>query len=182
MIHRTITKNVKFLTGYHTQEWRHTGVLSEPIPSTPDKAWLGVGYYFWLEEEFAHHWGIDSKIQRTGHYDVYTASIDETNILNASFNEKVYFKFVEAIEKTLNFFESKGRKITLLQVNKFLTDEYWYKKGVKGIIFDDLPHNKPDKGRIYSVLDPFYYKKRIQLVAFDLKIIHNFAIFKEELC
>jgi len=178
MIQRTITKDVKFIIGYHTQECRYNDELRVPKICNSDKAWLGIGYYFWLEEEFAHYWGIDTKIKKTGAYDIYKAYIEEENILNASFNEKVYFRFREMIEKTVELFKSKGKIVTLLQVNKFLSDNFWKQNNVKGIIFDDIPRNKPEIERYYSHIEPLYYKKRIQMVVFELKIIHNFALYK----
>lgn len=182
MIHRIITKDIKYITGYHTQEYRHTGTLENPIKGKPEEAWLGVGYYFWLEEDFAHYWGKDKKSHKTGYYDIYKADIEEGKILNATFNEKSYFKFRQMIEDTVQLFLKNHKKVTLLQVHRFLSDNFWTKLGITGIIFDDLPQNKDTKGRVYSYIEPLYYKKRIQLVVFDLPNIHNFAIFKEELC
>jgi hypothetical protein len=182
MIHRFIRDDVRYITGYHAQEFRHSGELTKPIQGKPDEAWLGVGYYFWLEEDFAHFWGRDKKKDKTGFYDVYRAHITDNSILNASFSEKDYFQFRKMLDDTIQLFKSQGKKITLLQVNRFLADKVWPNLGIKGIIFDDLPQNKDAKNRVYSDIDPFYYKRRIQLVVFDLFYIHNFTIFKEELC
>jgi len=182
MIHRSITKNIKLLTGYHTQEYRHTATLDKPIKAKPEDSWLGVGYYFWLEEEFAHYWGKDKKSKKTGYYDIYKAAIVEEKILNASFDENAYFRFRQIIEETIDHFQTKGKNVTLLQVHRFLSENIWPKIGITGIIFDDLPQNKETKDRIYSYIEPFYYKKRIQVVVFDLQNISTFVIFKEELC
>jgi hypothetical protein len=180
MIHRKITKDIKYITGYHTQEFRHSGALDKPIQGKPEEAWLGIGYYFWLEEDFAVYWGVDKKKKRTGYYDIYSAEIEEGEILNASFNEKAYFNFRQMIDDAVAHFQNKSKKVTLLQVHRFLSDNFWSKHGVTGIIFDDLPHNNDAKNRVYSYIEPFYYKKRLQLVVFDKQIIHNFAIHKEE--
>ena len=54
---------------YHTQEDRGEK-LSEPIICKKSNAWLGEGYYFWLDETDALFWGNWFK-KRTGKYDVY---------------------------------------------------------------------------------------------------------------
>jgi hypothetical protein len=181
MIHRLIRKNIRYITAFHTQEWRPVG-LDSPIEGKPEEAWLGVGYYFWVEIEFAHFWGQDRKKSRTGFYDIYKAEIEETDLLNASFDEKTYFRFRQMIEDTISHFNAKRRQISLLKVNRFLADNFWGKHNVKGIIYDDLPQNNPSKGRFYSEIPPLYYKKRIQIVVFDKEIINNFAIEKESVC
>jgi hypothetical protein len=50
-----------------------------------------------------------------------------------------------------------------------------------GIIYDDKPNNPAKKrDRIYSQIPDLYYKKRIQVVSFKLKNIHNFALYLDE--
>jgi len=58
---RSILDGKTFLIGYHSQKWRMTGVLEKPIPCNASTAWLGIGYYFWTELEFARYWGEDKK-------------------------------------------------------------------------------------------------------------------------
>jgi len=171
LIHRSITNDVTYITGYHTQENRVAGYLAEPVKGKPDDAWLGVGYYFWVDETFAHFWGPDHIKKKADSYEIYKARIDSTNLLNASFDEKEYFFFKSCIEKAIEYFKSKGHSVSLLKVNRFLSDHYWPQKGITGIIFDDLPHNNPKTGRIHSEIEPFYYNRRIQIVVFDLKTI-----------
>ena len=51
-------------------------------------------------------------------------------------------------------FKKTGKDISLKRVNEFLTDNFWRKLGVTGVIYDDLPvnpFNKPD--RKYSVVE-----------------------------
>ncbi|MCB0410288.1 MAG: hypothetical protein KDD29_08715, partial [Flavobacteriales bacterium] len=68
---------------YHTQEKRKNR-LSGPIICTKDNAWLGEGYYFWVSEDDADFWGMNSK-RKTGEYEIYSAEIDCSNVLNTVF-------------------------------------------------------------------------------------------------
>ena len=79
--------NKPFLVGYHTQEYRSNAhALEEPIKCKGKTAWLGIGYYFWTEVEFAHYWGEDFKKRATGYYDIYKANINVENCLNTVFD------------------------------------------------------------------------------------------------
>lgn len=53
MIEHKSSNSKNFIVGFHTQEWRPDNELDFPIKANPKNAWLGVGYYFWAEEEFA---------------------------------------------------------------------------------------------------------------------------------
>jgi len=170
---RTTIQGVNYLIVYHTQEGRPKK-LSEPLICKRTDAWLGVGYYFWIDEESAHNWGSSSK-RATGKYDIYIAELTEENILNATFNETEYYFFVKQIELARKNLAKKLETITLAKVHRFLADKIWPSLGIKGIIFDDIPHN-PTRGNIvYSDIKPLYYKKRIQLVIFDKQNIRTFA-------
>jgi hypothetical protein len=169
-----------YLLGYHTQEDRNT-VLTQPIKGQPKKAWLGVGYYFWLDEKFAHYWGQDFKTSRTGAYSIYTAYIEMDNLLNASFYEADYFLFKKSIDEAIKHLKTLGyRDVTLSQVHRYLADRIWTQNNVKGIIYDDLPQNPDQKDRVYSEIAPLYYEKRIQVVVFDLSIIHRFQLYLDK--
>jgi hypothetical protein len=172
-MHRNSVGSEFYLQVYHTQESRVKRIAG-PIICTRDNAWLGVGYYFWIDEEFAHNWGISSK-NKTGRYDIYLAEISEDKILNATFNEEEYDFFVRSIEKARKHLAKSFENITLKSVHRFLADKIWSKIGIKGIIFDDIPHNALDGSRIYSDIKPLYYKKRIQIVIFDRENIVTFA-------
>ncbi len=175
-----VTQNGKtFLVGYHTQEWRASMVLEQPIPCTASNAWLGIGYYFWTDLEFAHYWGKDCKL-RTGAYDIYRASLDVEKCINAVFDEEGYFFFRRKVESTIRYFSENDQEVTLQKVHRFLADNVWRKLGVTGIIYDDLPSNPRNKDRIYSEIPNLYYKKRIQVVLFETKNIHNFSITLQE--
>jgi len=162
-----------YLEVYHTQESRKSK-LTSPIICNRADAWLGVGYYFWMDETFAHNWGNDSK-KTTGYYDIYSALIDEEGILNATFDEKEYYFFVKSIEKARKYLAKTLNGINLQNVHRFLADKVWPHMGIKGIIFDDIPHNAYNHGRIYSDIKPLYYTKRIQIVIFDTKNIVTFV-------
>ena len=167
-----------YLVGYHTQEFRPKE-LNYPICCEARNAWLGMGFYFWTEEEFAHYWGQDWKMN-TGAYDIYHAEIDISKSINAVFSEEGYFFFREKIEEAISYFRDKGQSVTLQKVHRFLADNIWHKLGVTGIIYDDKPSNRIDKNRYYSEIPDLYYKKRIQIVIFSLENIRNFELFLEE--
>jgi hypothetical protein len=180
MFKRFKRNNHFYLLGYHTQEERDT-VLTQPIKSRPEQAWLGVGYYFWLDEKFAHYWGQDFKTHRTGDYSIYKAYIEMDNLLNASFSEADYFLFKNSIEESIKHLKTLGyRNVTLLQVHRYLADRIWTQNNIKGIIYDDLPQNPAQKERVYSEIAPLYYEKRIQVVVFDLSIIHRFQLYLDK--
>ena len=174
--------------GYHTQEYRTEGILNMPIICISKDAWLGKGYYFWVEEEFAKYWGEDFKMD-TGAYDIYKCEIDIEDFLNTVFNEQHYFRFKEWIDKAATHFKNKGKAVTLKRIHEFLADNFWSEMGVKGIIYDDMPINTNRKpNRKYSVVVHsedkkhkfFYYIKRIQIVTFSIDNISNFVIHLEE--
>ena len=166
--------------GYHTQESRSTE-LKRPLKCVNKKAWLGFGFYFWLEEEFAHYWGLDSKIhENSKSYDIYDADLNIKNCINTVFDEEGYLNFIEEIEEAILHFKSEGVLITLDAVNRYLTEKVWPKLGIEGIIYDDKPTNPRNKNRIYSEIPDLYYKKRIQIVVFDLKNMCNFELYLKD--
>ncbi len=180
---RVLSNGSEFLVVYHTQEYRENNSLKEPIKCVMDNAWLGHGYYFWTDLEFAKYWGEDFKLHKNGFYTIYIAHVDTSSCLNAVFDEQHYFFFRNCIEKAVNHFKDNGIEITLKQVHEFLLDRFWKELGITGILYDDLPFNPKNRpNRKYSVIEyhennrmkHFYYKKRIQLVMFDLKNIHRF--------
>lgn len=176
------------IIGYHTQEYRPEGILDNPIICTSKDAWLGKGYYFWVEEEFSKYWGEDFKMA-TGSYDVYKCEIDTEDFLNTVFNEAHYFSFKEWIDKASKHLSSLGKVVTLKRVHEFLADNFWDEMGINGIIYDDMPINTNIKpNRKYSVIVHsedkkhkfFYYLKRIQIVSYNVDKISNFAIHLED--
>jgi len=170
-----------YIVGYHTQEFRpDCEPLSEPVKCLKKNAWIGIGYYFWTELDFAKYWGEDSKMNKSGYYDIYKADLDCENCINAVFDEEGYFFFKEKIEETINHFKTKGLDVTLEQINRFLADNIWEELGVEGIVYDDKPTNPRKSDRIYSEIPNLYYRKRIQIVLFSSQNIHNFKPFLEQ--
>ena len=174
----------KTVKGYHTQECRET-TLNHPLKCTDRKAWLGFGFYFWLELIYAQYWGEDFKIRKNNpraksdFYDVYTADLNIENCVNTVFDEEDYLNFVEAIEMAIQHFKSKRKQVTLDMVHCYLAEKVWTTHGIEGIIYDDKPTNPKNKNRIYSEIPDLYYKKRIQVVVFNLKNIRNFELYLE---
>ena len=170
----------KTVTGYHSQEYRPTE-LTRPIKCFDKDAWLGTGFYFWVEVIYAHYWGQDKKIYgRSQSYDIYTARLNIENCLNTVFNEEHFCFFVNKIDEAIMHLKKRRIPVTLELVNIYLAENVWSKLGIEGIIFDDKPTNPKNKSRVYSEIPDLYYKKRIQMVIFDAKNIKNFDIFLEE--
>ncbi|EIJ44122.1 hypothetical protein BegalDRAFT_3303 [Beggiatoa alba B18LD] len=166
----------RYLVVFHTQEARDEK-LSMPLKCRRSDAWLGEGFYFWLEEEFAHYWGSDSKKPI---YCIYKGYLLDKNILDATFSSKGYFLFVQHIDKAIEHIKrTYGRSPSLAEVHAYLADKIWHGLNIKGIIYDDLPKNSRSGERIYSEIKPLYYKKRIQLVLFDLDILEKFEIYQD---
>jgi hypothetical protein len=169
--------NKTSVKGYHTQECRST-VLNQPLKCVNKKAWRGFGYYFWLEEEYAHYWGQDAKIKNDSEsYDIYIADLNIENCINTVFDEEGYVFFIIKIEEAIQQYKNRKIPITLENVNRYLAEKVWPKLGISGIIYDDKPTNPRNKNRIYSEIPDLYYKKRIQVVIFDSKKICNFELY-----
>lgn len=170
-------------TAYHTQEKREQP-LQQPCICYRDDAWLGEGYYFWLDLSDAEYWGDTSK-RRTGRYVIYRAEIDYTHVLDTVFNEEHYYFWLHQIEKVaLKMTKTAHVKPTLKELNDYFKERGTWDE-VAGIQFQDLPASEH-----YSLVfinrkerpSMFAYKKRIQVVVFDTEIINNFALLKEENC
>jgi len=116
----------------------------------------------------------------TGAYDIYRAFLDVEECLNAVFDEEGYFFFREKIEISVRHFLENGQNVSLQKIHRFLADNFWQRMGIKGIIYDDIPSNPRYKDRVYSEVPNLYYKKRIQVVMFDIKNIRDFSIIIEE--
>ena len=185
---REIFESKEFIVGYHTQEYRPNQPLLSPILCSELNAWLGNGYYFWVEEEFAKYWGEDFKTFNTGAYTIHKAYLDVDNCINAVFDENGYYFFKNQIEKVITRFKNEGKNINLKNVHDYLTEKVWSNLNITGIIYDDLPKNPYNKKRTYSVIkhiegknEVFYYRKRIQIVIFKAENFCNFVMYKENL-
>lgn len=138
----------------------------------PD-AWLGEGYYFWDDLEDAIIWGSNSKM-RTGHYEIYISEINTENILDTVFNEEHYRFWVTQIEKAGKaIFKRTQRKATIKLLNDYFKERGMWDE-VDGIRYQDIPENDD-----YVYVTGFYYRKRIQLVAYKLNIITSFDFHQE---
>jgi hypothetical protein len=164
------------IKGFHVQEYRPVE-LHQPIKCCNENAWLGMGYYFWIENEFAHYWGQDKKVSdKYKSYEIYCADLNIKNCLNTVFNEEHYWFFRKKIEEVIQVYHNRKKSFNLDTIHNFLAENIWTKHGIEGIIYDDKPSNPRNKNRIYSEIPNLYYKKRIQIIIFDLKNINNFEI------
>ncbi|KAA6317650.1 hypothetical protein EZS27_032225 [termite gut metagenome] len=156
---------------YHTQE-RRNELLKSPILCKKENAWLGEGYYFWKEEIDAIMWGHNSK-RKTECFQIYKADIDCENILDTVFNEEQYDFWIKQIEKAAKQIIKKTEiKPTVREINQYFKDRG--KWGYDGILFQDLPHSDD------LLIVNFNYRKRIQLVVYELRIIHRFELYLEQ--
>ena len=160
---------------YHTQEKRRD-LLTSPIKCTNKQAWLGEGYYFWFDEEDAIRWGTKKKC-RGGYYQIYIANIESDSILDTVFSEKHYFFWLKQIEKVaLKFIKKTGVKPTLKQINDYFKERGTWDE-VDGILFQDIPENNE-----HSLVLSFYYRKRIQIVIYNINVIKNFRLDRNQKC
>ncbi len=160
---------------YHTQEkWEHKLIM--PVLTKNPEAWLGEGYYFWYYENDAIWWGRTAK-KRTGYYQVYKAEIEFENILDTVFNEEHYIFWVKNIEKAIEkYIKTQKEEISLKYINDFFKDKGIF-DGIDGVLFQDITNN-PDNW----IVKKFQYKKRIQLVVYNLPIINTFTHKFEAQC
>jgi hypothetical protein len=175
---------------YHTQE-RWDNRLKAPIICVRNDAWLGDAYYYWLNEDDAKNWGINSK-RATGWYEVYQSDINCENVLDTVFNEKHYNLWLKTIEKVAKIIaKATYNKPTLKELNDYLKERGDWSE-VDGIMFQDLPNKE-----YYTLIKPiiykdkvtqvekkvyFTYRKRIQLAVFNEEVILSFAHFLTEEC
>jgi hypothetical protein len=153
---------------YHTQEKRVIR-LTSPIICTRNYAWLGIAYYFWENEMDAIHWGHDSK-RSTGFFEVYKADINCENILDTVFNEEHYRFWNAQIEKAAKLISIKtGIKATIAEINQYFKEKAKWSETIDGIMFQDLPNSED------LLVRNLYYRKRIQIAVYNLKIIDNFT-------
>ena len=172
---------------YHTQEKRDVR-LQKPVLCIEEDAWLGKGYYFWVDIFDAKRWGTKFKT-KTGSYEIYKCNIDCEDVLDTVFNETHYFWWLEQIEmaaKEIKKKGSKGRRPTLKQINDyFKKSSEW--SAITGILFQDVPESYD-----YSIIEPikmkngktriFTYKKRIQLALYNIEKLENFKLDSTNNC
>jgi len=168
-----------YIIGYHTQEFREEKPpLSLPILCVDQNAWLGEGYYFWKGIEYAHYWGKDKK-SKTGYYNIYSIEINKEFLLDTVFNEDDYNFFKSYVDKAIKKIKTNRNddSVTIDEVHTFLKRNVWNKiENIKGIIYEDIPTEKK-----HSEIPPLYYKKRIQIVVYDLNITKKFDLHQEKI-
>lgn len=159
---------------YHTQEKRKY-LLTEPIYCKKPNAWLGRGYYFWYSEDDAIFWGVSHKNSSSGLFQIYSAEINFDNVLDTVFNEEGYLFWIKQIERAIHYIV-KRRDVTLKDINDFFCDKGVFSE-IDGVMFQDISNN-PDHYFVHN----FQYKKRIQLAVYNLHIVSDFVLCKEEKC
>lgn len=159
------TNNI--ITSYHTQR-KTKQKLTKPLKCVRNDAWLGEGYYFWEDYEFAVNWGVDSK---NNDYDIYTSELDITYVIDSEYSREGRRFFEGCIEKVLCVLDKSGKEYSLKTIHKLLKKMFWDKLGVKGLIFADIPRSSK-----YGKAKPLFYKKRVQIVMFSLEDIHDFRL------
>lgn len=165
---------------FHTLE-RRAGILKFPALASGSEQWLGDGFYFWQDIEFAEWWGKKMKCKKRypSSYDIYNVSIDfdHDDFIDTVFNETDYREFIKNVELFAQKYHSKfRRKPSLEEFNDFISDNnIWDEIGV--IRFQDVPENN----KLVKVND-FYYKKRIQIRVNKPELITNFALLRNVIC
>ena len=110
-------------------------------------------------------------------YEIYESSFDEENILDTVFNEEHYNKWVKLLENAADLIWKRiKQKPTKEQINKFLKEKNIF-HDVTGIKFQDIQANNN-----YLKILNFHYKKKLQLVIYDLRIMLTFNFLEEGDC
>jgi len=171
------------LETFHTNEHRGN-TLKAPVLALGNSQWLGDGFYFWQHYKFAEEWGFNRICKKKKYqdgilnkFDIYKADLQinfsNDAFLDTVFNETDYYKFLEKVEYFADiYFKRIRRKPTLEEFNDFIQD-FGIWKNIKAIRFQDLPTNNETT---YLKIKGFYYKKRIQIVVYDVTIIRSFVL------
>lgn len=165
----------------------HTPHFSDPPHKFPVLAdgyenWIGDGYYFWQDEQFAKWWGQNKKCGGSNlarRYIIYKTQLtfEEDDFIDTVFNEDDYYQFVDKIEEFAKQYQKKLKKIPdLKEFNEFI-EAFNIWTSIKVIRFQDLPAQDE-----HIQVKGFYYKKRIQIRVNDPTIITNFAVYKNLAC
>lgn len=166
---------------FHTQG-RREKLLNFPPLAEGNEQWLGDGFYFWQDYDFAKWWGETKKCKKgkfPSSYDIYKANlkVSEDNFIDTVFDEEDYYQFVTKVEEFAKKYIKKfHRKPNLEEFNDFVYD-FGLWEDIEVIRFQDVPENN------YLVeVNDFYYKKRIQIRVNNPELITNFAHFKNLYC
>jgi hypothetical protein len=169
------------ITTYHTQEHRNS-VLDFPVLAEGNQQWLGDGYYFWQDYEFAKWWGECKKCKKPingKYYSIYTATLkfNQDDLIDTVFNETDYYNFVKKIEEFSKKFQKKFHSKPSLEAFNDFIEDFGLWNEIKVVRFQDLPENN----NLLEVND-YYYKKRIQIRVNDPGIICKFVLHNNFLC
>ncbi len=166
---------------YHTQE-KWANPMIHPVYCETEDAWLGYGFYFWLEIEEAHKWGKRRKTA-TGSYEIYQATIHTSKFLDTVFNEKHYRVWLEIIEEAIEDICKKKsiNQPNLFQINEWLLLNADLKVEFEAVLFQDFSEDSKILVKRGSG-EHFYYKKRIQLVAYHDSVFYDFKKINEFKC
>jgi hypothetical protein len=160
---------------FHTVERREKRP-NQPTLCEKSYAWLGEGYYYWYDLSDAHEWGRKGK-RETGECEIYESHIECENILDTVFNEEHYLFWTKNIEHTAEVIRRKtGIKPSIKEINEYFRDKNIWQQQT-GIMFQDLPSN-PNR----SLVNGFFYKKRIQLAVYEIGIVINFNFLIVKKC
>ena len=164
---------------FHTQEYKPI-TLEFPVLAEGFGQWLGDGYYFWQDYEFARWWGESKKCSDTNRqFSIFVATLEfnQDDFIDTVFNEQDYYSFVKIIKNFAKSYQNRyHHKPTLEEFNDFIFDHgIW--DNIKIIRFQDLPENN----KLLEVKG-FYYKKRIQIRVNAPEIIAKFVHFKHFQC
>ena len=88
-----------------------------------------------------------------------------------------YKLWISVIERAMQtFFKKHSGKLTIKYINDFFKSKGVF-DDVDGVMFQDITNNPK-----YWIIDKFQYKKRIQIVVYNLPIITTFALEFEGKC
>jgi hypothetical protein len=166
---------------FHTQANRNE-LLSFPEITTKSDNWLGDGFYFWQDLEFAEWWGDSKKCQswnKSRKYDIYNSILDfsEDAFIDTVFNEIDYYNFIKTIEKFSKAFQRKIHKKPSLKEFILFIKKFGIWENINVIRFQDIPENN-----LLVEVKGFYYKKRIQIRVNRPEIISTFDHFSTKDC
>lgn len=156
--------------GYHTAN-SELGKLYKPLYCSDNSAWLGTGYYFWQDIDFAERW---VSVKRYKYYDVYEAELNTENCLDTVYSEEADRKFNEWLNFCDNLIDKRKLKIKredrLSTIFNLMKNEIFKKLNITGIRYADIP-----QGELDSKYKPLYPRKRIQYVIYSQKDINRFS-------
>lgn len=166
---------------FHTQA-RKKRLLLFPELSNEIKNWLGDGFYFWQDIEFAEWWGYSMKCKpwnRSRRFDIYSSVLefDEDEFIDTVFDQVDYYNFVNIIEKFSKKYQKQFREKPNLNDFNLFIKKFRIWENISVIRFQDVPEND-----LLIEVNGYYYKKRIQIRVNKPELISNFEHFSTKEC